>query len=536
MKSKAISYAAIVFLIMAYYPEIAFGQGFSGVRSKIEELESRLTKLETADLNKLGELETQIKDLEATEKTDFRNLEKLLSKTQPDKMQSNIGESLSLLESRVDNLIRDFDVIQTDNNYPRSEFEITELTRDLRELVGELRTSIESKSNNFNEFPGSANPWEKISMEGSVRWRSEFDDKDFVDSTAMYERTFLRMRFGTRFQIGDNSLAYIQFQDSRNVGTNSAGLTNDSNLGIHQAYIKVAGLFNEGFTLQIGRFGAPYGRERLLGTVGWHNVGRTFDGIRGNYASADYKIDVFTLKIDDRSFNSPPNENDWTLYGAYGFFMEDRFHLFALYDWDQEPVNGADAMKRSTIGAYYKHTTQNDLKLELDAAIQRGSQDTRKVDGYIVAGDISYGFKREYKPVLGIGIDITSGDDGSDSTTIKSFNNLYYTGHKFRGFMDYFLGPTKEGLVDLVLHGGIKPSKVSLLKVDFHFFKTMENLAGADSVNYKDLGQEIDITAKYTWEKGITFQGGFSAFLASDNWKPEVSRTTWLYGMIVASF
>lgn len=216
--------------------------------------------------------------------------------------------------------------------------------------------------------------------------------------------------------------------------------------------------------------------------------------------------------------------------------MQNRLHLFALYDWDQEQVNNEDALKRTTLGAFFKHVTGSGIKFEFDAAIQGGTQDVRDIDGSMIAGDASYGFEASYKPVIGVGFDITSGDDGSDSTKVKSFNNLYYTGHKFRGFMDYFLAPAQAGLSDIIVRGSIKPTPASFLKVDIHFLQTMEDLTNALGNSYRKLGQEIDITGKYNWQDGISFQGGFSTFIATENWKPEVDRATWAYGMIVASF
>ncbi len=156
--------------------------------------------------------------------------------------------------------------------------------------------------------------------------------------------------------------------------------------------------------------------------------------------------------------------------------MQHMLHLFALYDWDQEQVNNEDALKRTTLGAFFKHVTGSGIKFEFDAAIQGGTQDVRDIDGSMIAGDASYEFEASYKPVIGVGFDITSGDDGSDSTKVKSFNNLYYTGHKFRGFMDYLLAPAQAGLSDIIVRGSIKPTPASFLKVDIHFLQTMEDL------------------------------------------------------------
>lgn len=233
MKNNSIILFVSACLFVGIGSGAAFGQGFSSILEKLDDLETRLNGLET------------------TEKSDFGKLQRHLSEDDPAEGEFSLQNSVALLEWQVDNLSNDLEMIKNDGDNSDN-VETATLAGDLREIMGALRSSISDHANAGNsQFP------QKVFFDGSVRWRSEFDDKDFVDSTSIYERTFLRMRFGARFHINENSEAYIQFQDSRNMGTNSAGLSNDNNLGVHQAYIKASDLFREGFTLQIGRFAAP---------------------------------------------------------------------------------------------------------------------------------------------------------------------------------------------------------------------------------------------------------------------------------------
>ena len=119
-----------------------------------------------------------------------------------------------------------------------------------------------------------------LDLGGQMRWRIEYDGKDFDYGTAMNEMSLLRTRVNLKVTAIEDAVVYFQMQDSRNLGVNSAELTNDTNLGVHQGYLKLKNLFAENLSLQLGRFEAPYGRHRLMGNVGWSNVGRSFDGIR----------------------------------------------------------------------------------------------------------------------------------------------------------------------------------------------------------------------------------------------------------------
>jgi len=398
-----------------------------------------------------------------------------------------------------------------------------------------------------------------ITLDGSMRWRIEFDGKDFSNSTAMNELSYLRTRLGLKVTSIENALVYIQFQDSRNLGTNSSGLTNDTNLGLHQGYIKLSEFPINNLSMQVGRFEAPYGRHRLMGTVGWHNVGRSFDGGRFSYVDDAYKIDLFCLKIDERSFDNPPDHKDWKLYGLYGSFLKKQLNLFALYDWDMAKVGNEDALKRFTVGTYLNHTLESGVKFELDAAFQGGkkastyavvvfdsigSPDTsyanafQDISAFMIAGQISYKVN-SFIDKIGLGFDITSGDDNNTVATgndIKSFNNLYYTGHKFRGFMDQFLGTSTQGLMDIILRGTLKPSPKSTVLIDIHHFQTMQDYQIAGGGTSKAIGQEIDITGKYGLHKGLDLQGGASVFITSEDWHADADPALWLYAMITAGF
>jgi len=409
---------------------------------------------------------------------------------------------------------------------------------------------------------GENNLTDEVMLDGTVRWRAEFDGKDFSNSTALNEKSYLRTRLGLKFTSIENAIVYIQFQDSRNLGVNSSGLTNDANLGLHQGYIKLSGFPIKNISMQAGRFEAFYGRHRLIGTVGWHNVGRSFDGVRFSHEKDACKVDLFCLKIDERSFDNPPDHKDWKLFGMHGSFLKKQLNLFAFYDWDMAKVGDENALKRYTAGTYLNHSLESGIKFELDAAFQGGKQSTiyshaytdttadpdttaymnmianQDISAFMAAGEISYKLD-SFIDKVGLGFDITSGDDdvaAAAGNDIKSFNNLYYTGHKFRGFMDQFLGTSSQGLMDVILRGSLKPSPKSAILIDIHHFQTMKDYQTSSGGKSKAIGQEIDITGKYSWQKGLGLQGGASVFIASDDWRADADPALWLYAMITAGF
>lgn len=378
-------------------------------------------------------------------------------------------------------------------------------------------------------------------LSGQMRWRVEFDDRDFVSSTPLIETSFLRTRINLSITSIEKTTVFFQMQDSRNLGLNSAGLGNDTNLGVHQGYIKLDNPCGKGMTFQVGRFEAVYGRHRLMGNVGWSNVGRSFDGIRLGHAGKSYKADIFALKVVERGFAN--NHADRNLYGVYSTFMEDRLDVFVLYDLDWMKTGDDYNLARYTIGGYYKNKLESGLGYEFDAALQTGKRAATDLSAYMVAGDIYYDMDSKLSKV-GFGFDVTSGDDTSTTDKYEAFDNLYYTGHRFRGYMDYFGGPNidqggrDDGLMDIILRGEVSPREKCTILIDLHFFRTMQDHADASDATSesKAVGQEIDITFKRKIADGIGCQSGLSVFLASDEFIFEADNAYWAYLMLTASF
>lgn len=386
-----------------------------------------------------------------------------------------------------------------------------------------------------------------LDLGGQMRWRIEYDGKDFDYGTAMNEMSLLRTRVNLKVTAIEDAVVYFQMQDSRNLGVNSAELTNDTNLGVHQGYLKLKNLFAENLSLQLGRFEAPYGRHRLMGNVGWSNVGRSFDGIRLKTEGDTFKADFFILKVIERSFDTPPNHRDWKLYGIYGTFLQDRLDVFVLYDWDSRKIGNDYALARYTFGGLFKQKLKSGLGYVFDAALQVGNRAANDISAYMIAGDLYYSPKHKimfiYSQVskIGIGFDITSGDDDLTDDKNKWFDNLYYTGHKFRGYMDYFIANRTDGLMDIILRGTIEPDEKWSIDIDIHHFQTMEDHVDASDTSAtpgmsKAIGQEIDITFKRPIQEGLGFQGGVSAFFASDEWIYEADPSFWIYLMLTAGF
>jgi len=135
-----------------------------------------------------------------------------------------------------------------------------------------------------------------LQFSGQIRQRYEMVDKDFSDSTGFNNQNYLRTRFAVTYK-NEDVTTFVQLQDSRIFGTETSTLTDGTAdmLDLHQAYFKLNNIYNLPLSVKAGRFEAVYGPQRLIGAVGWHNVGRSFDGVVFNYSNNLANIRLFQL-------------------------------------------------------------------------------------------------------------------------------------------------------------------------------------------------------------------------------------------------
>ena len=399
-----------------------------------------------------------------------------------------------------------------------------------------------------------------VGVSGQVRVRSEFDDRMLEPKYTGRTFTLMRTRVNIDANVDDNAQAFIQFQDSRTFGANSQSGTLDDgkNVDIHQAYVRVKRLWGEGWGGQAGRFEVNFGNQRVFGGVGWHNVSRSWEGGLLWYENAVFTATAFSLKaleLDDSLWN-----HDFDIFGVHVDVIDPNLEFFFSYEYNADMITVASAdsndLDRMTFGGYYNEKF-DEVDVEFNGAYQTGKiSDRLDIDAFMFTGEVGYTFPGEGKARIAAGIDYTSGAEytsrtesdadstsGDDDLTFidpGTYNNLYYTGHKFRGYMDYFVESNLAGLMDLMLRGQISPAPGWLLKGDFHLFTTAQNYIDPldNTRTTKDVGMEIDITLITKTIKGVSMAGGASFFLPKDSWAGMRDPETgiWLYQMTTVNF
>lgn len=362
---------------------------------------------------------------------------------------------------------------------------------------------------------------------GQLQLRGEVDARDFSNDTNPFSFASLRTRLGASKTLFNQVDFFIEFQDSRVLGQEKNTAANISNVDLYQGYLKLREFFDLPLDVQVGRFTILYGNERFFGVSNWSYTGRAFDGLKFTIDPADFALDLFII-IHTQALpyigNATPTtypitaNRDHFIYGFRKNNIIDPSHaidLIGYYEYDKEfskTISDTVYLKRLTASATYSGRF-NDLSLLAETAYQFGKKNGRDLSAYMLAISASYDFNLLS---LGLGVDIFSGTKPNDSKD-KSFETNYGTGHKFFGYMDYFINipsNTKNlGMNDVYFTSSHKfPDSKFSANLNAHHFIANQKSATGESV----FGQEIDLILKYDFIKGTAISGGASIFLPGD--------------------
>ena len=390
-------------------------------------------------------------------------------------------------------------------------------------------------------FSSIAIAQDKLNFSGQVRPRFEYSNRTFDSNTGANTYTFLRTILSAEFTPSKTFSGFIQIQDSRRFGDEPTTLSDTKNIDLHQAYFKLGRLFGSPIDWRAGRMEVNYGDQRIVGAVGWHNVGRSFDGSMFTFINKSQQYDLFVYRIAESTL--PGDSLDAFFTGIYTQFKVAGVHSIQPFVmWDTKI---ATDNSRFTLGAYLKGSFGN-FNYKSDLAYQTGStlKDSTKLDvgSYMVTADLGYTFKAKTKPKLVAGAAYLSGDDNSTDDKYGVFNTLFATNHKFYGYMDYFLNiplnTYDKGLIDIYGKFGLWAAKKLWLNLDYHLFNSAADYTLISGETSNSFGSEIDFTLLYKYTKKLSFVLGLSTFSPGDIFKEKRGEdsSTWGYLMVIANF
>jgi hypothetical protein len=304
---------------------------------------------------------------------------------------------------------------------------------------------------------------------------------------------------------------YAQVQDARAWGTEGNTLTDASadQLDVHQVHVDLG---TDAAAVRLGRQEVALGDERLVGTVGWSNTGRVFDGARVLGTTGGVEWQAFWMNVAERDSllpvglvpqgNQGIDDDGWLIGGfAATTIGGASVELTALVDRNAETEESYTANVRA-------HGRTGPVLYDAGGAYQFGPNRT----AYFASARFGIALGRATVAVQG---DLLSGDDDPAAGDAKAFHTLYGTNHKFYGYMDYFLAPQAQldqaGLGDVILRGSLALPRRVRVRADVHRFWTARERLGS-----RALGNELDLIGDWGFHDLGSLQVGVGIFAPTE--------------------
>jgi hypothetical protein len=395
--------------------------------------------------------------------------------------------------------------------------------------------------------PGQARAQE-IVFGGELRPRFEARHPVVRDWTTSDLRDFVSMRTRGSMMVTlpRDVRAFVQLQDVREWGADPNTMAVQApGLDLHQGWIELGHEARASLSVRAGRQELAYGGERLIGAVNWAQQGRSFNGVRARVRpAAGVALDGLVMPIGDEDVGAPGSNAG--LFGFYGVFdVAGGVDAYVLYNNQDArsnttgtgPVVTARATDQVTAGGRWASELQG-FTWRLEAALQRGTRQHRDVSAYLLAARVGHALGD--RAGIDLWYDFLSGDDDPAHGTIRVFDTLFATNHKFYGFMDLFTNipvhTAGRGLQDLAVKGHYQLRDDVRLGLDAHAFR----LAATGGVETGRVGEELDLTVGWTYAPGVALTGGASYFLAGDAWSAVLGHPdrnmVWGYLMLGVRF
>ena len=162
-------------------------------------------------------------------------------------------------------------------------------------------------------------------------------------------------------------------------------------------------------------------RERLLGAVGWDNVGRAFDTSLLRYkVNKKLTIDSIGAKVVHQGDPGDPDDTGFYFGGLYATYQPKKTYRLDFYGLAEtnrkQTVKDENDLDRLTLGTYDKGKL-NALDYEVEAAVQLGrrhnpnSGKRQDISAFMLTGSVGYTLDMEQKPRVAVGYDYLSAED-----------------------------------------------------------------------------------------------------------------------------
>lgn len=371
-----------------------------------------------------------------------------------------------------------------------------------------------------------------VTFSGQYRLRGEFTQSaDYNDATTpdSVDSWTQRVRLTANAKATDDVSAKITIQDTRTWGSMGAGglLTESGQaIDLHEAYLNVNGIFGTPINFRAGRQELAYGDERLIGSFGWSNQGRAFEGVKFNFNNDAVNVDAFATTIVEDS----TNDIDQSFNGVYATLKQlvpnNTLDVYFLHN------NDGAMMTRYTLGARLKGAVSGiDYTAELPYQFGENTT-TQDISAWALAVKAGYTLPTPMNVRIGVEYDYATGND-TDPAETEAFANLYPTNHNHFGIGDVI--NTWSDIMAWSINASADINEKTKATVAYWSYTENEVAAGAPD----DLGSEIDVIVTHKYNNAVSLEAGLAHFVPGDATtgvgNPNDPRE-WAYLQITANF
>ncbi|MEO1925663.1 MAG: alginate export family protein [Gammaproteobacteria bacterium] len=377
------------------------------------------------------------------------------------------------------------------------------------------------------------NVW--LSMGGQVRYRGEYwQDFNFNPDNDDYFSLF-NAYIHTDLHLGQNIRLFLMAKTALQEGRNLPGgrrIIDVDTIALQNAFIDFIYPFSQhsSLTLRAGRQQLLFGSRRLVDPPFWTNTRRPLDGVSAIYKTNAWTVTPFIVrpviinKYDRNRTDDDTQFSGISLEGNLDNSISDLDMYIYRLSKNDVIINGTSGHEeRYTVGAHIKgKLSQAAIDFDVETAYQFGSLGKQDINAYMVATEIGYTPEQwSLNPRFFIGLEFASGDNslGGD---VGTFNQLFPLGHASFGYID-IVG--RQNIIDLREGFTFKPLKKLTVKLEGHYFWRESNsdalynpgsvvVRSGNSGSSRNIGSEIDLAAKYKYDRHLNILLGYSKFFA----------------------
>ncbi len=360
-----------------------------------------------------------------------------------------------------------------------------------------------------------------VTFGGQYRLRGEYRDNADYNDEIPDSRSFWgqRIRLTANANATDDTSVKLTLQDTRILaGTDSLITDTTESPDFHEAYLNVSNIFGAPVSFRAGRQELNYGDQRLIGSFGWSNYGRAFDGFKFVYSNDMVDVDAFyMITTEGTTVTTSSSTGATTLTGT-----NDDTHLTGVYATVKQliPNNTLDlyllhqgdnnTLSRYTLGARLKGAVAG-LDYTVELPYQTGEEsETVDISAWALAVKAGYTLPTPLKIRVGAEYDYGSGDEIPSADENGAFTDLFPTNHAHFGIADVAGANSWSNLTAWSLNASADVNeKLNVYAAYWNY--TANETAGDD-----EIGSEIDLVAAYKYNNNVGIEAGAARFYPGD--------------------